>query len=232
MFSLAAKSTTMAGTGALANQHTFPHASAAFPRMRWAAAAWLAVWLPAYWAVWGSRNFLHLCDITVVLTCAGLWLGNSLLLSSQAVASIVVDLLWTLDAASRLLAGRNLIGGTEYMWDARFPLWVRLLSLFHVFWPVLVVWAVRRVGYDRRGWILQSAIAAALLVAARLLAPAQNINYAFRDPIFGRAWGPAAAHLAVIWLSLVAAIYWPTHRVLAHLLAPSPCRCGGCTVSF
>jgi len=29
-------------------------------------------------------------------------------------------------------------------------------------------------------------------------------------------------HLAVIWFGLAAAIYWPTHRVLARLLAPSP----------
>ncbi len=41
---------------------------------------WLAVWLPAYWRVWGWANFLHLCDVTVILTCVGLWFGNSLLL--------------------------------------------------------------------------------------------------------------------------------------------------------
>ncbi len=208
----------MAGTRALPKARTLSGASPAFPVMRWAAAAWLAVWFPAYAAVWGGKNFLHLCDVTVILTCAGLWFGNALLLSSQAVASIVVDLMWTADVAWRLVLGRHLVGGTEYMWDARFPLWVRLLSCFHVFWPVLVVWAVRRVSYDPRGWLLQSGLAAVLLVAARLFAPALNINYAYRDPIFARAWGPAAAHLAVIWLGLVAVIYWPTHRALARLL--------------
>jgi hypothetical protein len=198
---------------------TFALHSPAFPRLRWAALVWLAVWLPAYAKVWGWANFLHLCDVTVILTCVGLWRGSSLLLSSQAVASIVVDLAWTLDVAWCLVSGKHLIGGTEYMWDARFPLWVRLLSVFHALWPVLLVWALRRVGYDRRGWLLQSAIAAVLLALSRLAQPALNINFAYRDPLFGRAWGPAPVHLAVILTGLILVIYWPTHLILARFLA-------------
>ena len=56
----------------------------AFRRLRWAAAAWLAVWVPAYASFWGPRNFLLLCDVAVILTCAGLWLGSPLLLSSRS----------------------------------------------------------------------------------------------------------------------------------------------------
>src|SRR6266571_852416 len=133
--------------------------------MRWAAAAWLAVWLPAYASVWGPLNFLHLCDVAVILTCAGLWLGSPLLLSSQAVSSIVADVLWSVDAGSRLFFGRHVFGGTEYMWDASFPLAVRLLSLFHVAWPALLLWALRRVGYDRRGFALHIAATLAFIVA-------------------------------------------------------------------
>jgi hypothetical protein len=29
--------------------------------------------------VWGFSNFLHLCDVAVILTCAGLWSGSALL---------------------------------------------------------------------------------------------------------------------------------------------------------
>ena len=189
-----------------------------FPQwVRWASLIWLAVWIPAYWYYWGAQNFVHLCDVAVILTCAGLWWSNSLLLSSQAVSSIVVDLLWDLDAAWRFFLGHNLIGGTEYMWDAHYPLWVRLLSLFHIVWPILLLWSLARVGYDRRGCLLQAAIAADAIVVARSTAPVLNINYAFRDPIFHRAWGPAAAHLALIWIVLVIVIYLPTHFILAKL---------------
>src|SRR5207237_288632 len=62
-----------------------------FPRLRWAALLWLSLWVPAYASVWGLSNFLHLCDVAVILTCAGLWSGSALLLSSQAVSSILID---------------------------------------------------------------------------------------------------------------------------------------------
>jgi hypothetical protein len=193
------------------------------PWIRWAAVLWLLVWVPTYGIYWGWANFLHFCDVAVLLACFGFLRGNALLLSSQAVSSLVPDLLWCLDAGWRLLTGRNLVGGTEYLWDARVPLWVRLLSLFHVVLPLLLVLALRRTGYDRRGWALQSSIAAALLVVSRFVAPALNLNFAFADPIFHRALGPAPVHLAIILFTTVGIIYWPTHRLLARLF-PAPPR--------
>ena len=189
-----------------------------FPRMRWAALVWLAVWGWVYASTWGAWNFLLLCDIAVILTCVGLWRGSALLLSSQAVSSLVVDLLWTADVAAWLVFGRHLIGGTEYMWDAQYSLWVRLLSVFHVFWPVLLVWSLRHVGYDRRGFLLQSALAAVVMLASRLGDPAKNLNFVFRDPIFGRTWGPAPAHVALMLGVLVLVLYWPTHQILLRTL--------------
>jgi hypothetical protein len=187
----------------------------AFPRMRWVALAWLAVWIPAYFWVWGPRNFLHLCDVAVLLTCAGLWLGNPLLLSSQAVSSILTDVVWAVDAGSRLLLGKHVFGGTEYLWDANFPLPVRLLSLFHLAWPALLLWSLRRVGYDRRGFGLQIAIAAALLVVSRFAGPAENLNFSFRDPIWGLSLEPAPLHLAATLGFLVAVFYLPVHLALS-----------------
>ena len=112
------------------------------------------------------------------------------------------------------------MGGTEYMWDTRFPLWVRLLSLFHVVLPMLLLAALSRTGYDHRALRLQCGIAAALLVASRLLGPSRNINYTFADPIFHRAFGPAPVHLALIFAALTGVIYWPTHLLLARAFHP------------
>lgn len=191
---------------------------------RWSGLIWLAIWTPAYWRVWGAVNFLHVCDIAVILTCIGLFFGNSVLLSSQAVASILTDLLWDVDAGWRLFTGHALTGGTDYMWDAHYPLWVRLLSLFHIVWPIILICALMRVGYDRRGLPLQSAIAALALIAARFANPATNINYAFRDPLWHRAWGPPPIHVALIWACFVLVIYLPTHLILARLLPAHPLR--------
>lgn len=189
----------------------------ALPILRWVALVCVAVWLPAYVRVWGWANQLLLCDTVVILTCAGLWMRSRLLLSSQAVGALAPGLLWGMDVAWRLFAGRHLFGGTEYMWDARFPLWVRLLSLFHLVLPVFLLWTLRRLGYDRRGLAVQSVLAGVLLAVSRFFPEQLNLNYAFRDPLLHRAWGPAPAHLALIFSGLFAALYVPAHVLFCRI---------------
>jgi len=188
--------------------------------IRWGGVVWLVIWAPSYWRTWGPVNFLHLCDIAVFLTCIGLWRSDSLLLSSQAVGSILADAMWCLDAGGRLFFGRHLFGGTEYLWDAHYSLFSRMLSLFHVFLPFLLLWLVWQAGYDRRGWKLQAGITAALLIVSRFINPALNLNYAFSDPLFHRAWGPAPVHLLAILLGIVVLFYLPTHLLLAKFMPP------------
>ncbi|MGH9963044.1 MAG: hypothetical protein ACREBC_39005, partial [Pyrinomonadaceae bacterium] len=156
-----------------------------FPRARWLAMMWLLVWGVCYWRVWGLANFLHLCNLAVILTCVGIWWGSSLLISSQAVSFLIAPLFWDLDVLWRLFLGKHLIGGTEYMWDSQFPLVIRLLSLYHVVWPVLLLWALRRVRYDPRALPVQTTIAIVLLLVSRYVQPALNLNFAHRDPFFG-----------------------------------------------
>ncbi|NUN49689.1 MAG: hypothetical protein HUU15_12755 [Candidatus Brocadiae bacterium] len=194
----------------------------AFPVARWIALGWLLVWAPPYAMWWGWRNFFQLCDVAVILTAAGLWFGSARLLSAQAVGVIVVDILWFLDVAARLTIDRHPIGGTEYMFDSRFPLWVRLISLFHVAWPLLLLWALRRTGYDSRGWRLQSGIAGLMFGISWLIAGGRNVNFVLEAPIVGKALGPAPVHLAVSWAVLTLAVYWPTHAVLVRTLPAIP----------
>jgi hypothetical protein len=189
----------------------------AFPHLRWAALAFLAVYLPAYALAYGVANFLFLCNLSVILGGIGIWTANRLLLSSQAVAVLLVGATWTLDVASRVVLGRHLIGGTEYMWDAQWPLFTRLLSLYHVALPVALVHALRRVGYDSRGYWLQSGIAIVMVGVGRLLGSHANINNAFVDPILKRSWGGALAHVAVVAGFLVLLAYPLSHLLLVRL---------------
>jgi hypothetical protein len=198
----------------------------AFPRLRWLALAWMLVWLPSYLFGYGPAVLLNLCDVAVILSCVGLWTGSALLVSSQAVSSLLVDVAWDLDLLVRAATGTHIVGGTEYMWDPAYPLALRLLSLFHVWLPPVLLHALRRLGYDRRAFKLQAAIAVAVLVASRLLTrAADNQNFAWRDPFLDRPLGPAPVHLAVIALTLIGLLYWPTHRLLARVFGtvqPSP----------
>src|SRR5687768_13171701 len=112
----------------------------AFPALRWAGVAWIAVWAPLYFWRYGPNVFLNLCDVALFLTALGLWRGSPLLLSSQALSSLVVDAAWMIDLAWRAVIGRHLMGGTEYMWDPQYPVWLRALSLFHLLLPVVLVY--------------------------------------------------------------------------------------------
>jgi hypothetical protein len=189
--------------------------------LRWAALIWLLIWFPAYWRTWGAANFLQLCDLAVILTSIGLWGNSALLISSQAVSSLLIDFVWALDAGWRLFVGRHLMGGTEYLFDRHYPVWVRLLSLFHVLMPMVLLWALVRIGYDRRAIRLQCAIAFFALLASRFTSPQKNMNFAFRDPFLHRPWGPPPIHLAISILVLAIGVYLPTHLFLQRLFTPA-----------
>jgi hypothetical protein len=181
----------------------------------------MIAWIPIYFRVWGPANFLHLCDVSVMLICIGLWRGNSLLLSMSALSAIIGNLAWCVDAGWRLAFGHHLVGGTEYMWDSTFPLLARLLSLFHAALPLLVIYCVSRTGYDPRALAVQSGLTVVLLAAARLTEPSLNINFAFYDPVFHRAWGPWPVHLMVIFAMLFLFCYVPIHLLFRRLFLRS-----------
>ena len=100
---------------------------------------WLIVWAPIYWRQYGAQNFLYFCDIGNVLVGIGLWMESPLIFSWAACGLLLFQSLYTIDLAGALLTGRHFIGGTEYMFDPHLPLFIRLLSLFHVVTPPLVL---------------------------------------------------------------------------------------------
>ncbi|MDE3169372.1 MAG: hypothetical protein KGL75_04440 [Acidobacteriota bacterium] len=211
-----------ATTSATKGQTGVPQRQASFPAWaRWGSLVWLAFWIPVYWRAWGAANFVHLCDTAVTLTCIGLWTNNALLISSQAVSALVVDMMWALDAIWAAAFGKHIFGGTEYLFDPSHPLWIRMVSLYHVAIVVVLLWALYRAGYDRRGWALQSWIVAAAFVISRFTPPAQNINFAFRLPAVDRPLGPPPLHVAASVLCMIFVVYWPTHWALRKLF-PAP----------
>lgn len=139
---------------------------------------WMLVWVPVYWRANGASNFLWICDFANFATLWALWRESALVASSQLVGVLFIQVIWALDFFGRLLLGEHPIGGTEYMFDAATPLWVRAFSLFHLWSVPLLVWLVRRIGYDGRGWRLQSAIALVLFPLGQWVGTKeQNLNW-------------------------------------------------------
>ena len=175
--------------------------------------AWLLVWTPVYWKQYGAPNFLYFCDLGNFLIAAGLWAESRLIVSWQAVGLLVFQTLYAVDLIGAFVFRKHAVGGTEYMFDPAIPLLVRLLGLYHLVVPPLLLWAVRRLGYDQSAWKLQTLTTCILVPINYFWRPEYNVNWA-------RGIGHQQ-HVMPGWLYLLGylvvapvVVYWPTHRVL------------------
>ena len=186
--------------------------------LKLAYAAWMVVWIPVYWVHNGPANFLWFCDLANFILGLGLWFESSLLVSSQAVGVLVVQILWICDVLGRLLLGRHLIGGTEYMFDPAEPFGVRLLSLFHVVMPGLLLWGIARLGFDRRGLRLQTAINWVVLpICFFFTDPVRNLNWLHEPFGLEQTLMPPLVFLFVSMVAGPLVLYVPSHFGLLAL---------------
>ena len=181
---------------------------------------WMLAWVPLYWIENGWTNFLWICDFANFVILVALWRESALLASSQLAGVLFIQILWAVDYFGRLLAGVHPIGGTEYMFDPALPLWLRALSLFHLWSVPLLIWMVRRLGHDRRGWILETGIAAVIFPAGLLLGSReQNLNWMWAPFGVEQSWLPplvfALASIPVVALVL----FLPADLVVRRFLA-------------
>lgn len=178
---------------------------------------WLILWVPLYWWQYGPQNFLYFCDIANVLIGIGLWLESPLIFSWAACGVLLFQTLYTVDLAGAVLSGHHLIGGTEYMFDPHLSLAIRLLSLFHVVTPPLLLWAIWRLGYDRRGWKLQMLMTWIVVPINYFWRPEQDVNWA-RGPFFREQHlVPGTVYLIGYLIVISLFVYFPTHLFLARL---------------
>ena len=175
------------------------------------------VWAPIYWREYGSQNFLFFCDLGNLFIAAGLWLESPLILSWQACSLLLFQSLFSVDLAAALVSGHHPIGGTEFMFDPQVALWIRLLSLFHVVTPPLLLWAIWRLGYDGRGWKYQTLTAWIVVPINYFWRPQYDVNWA-RGPFFREQHAvPGLVYLLGYLIIVPAVVYFPTHRFLVWM---------------
>jgi len=203
-----------------------------------AGTVFLGMLVPIYLHTYGPTNFLWFCDAALLLTVAGMWLESPLLISMCAVGILLPQGLWLADFGSRLL-GFHLLGLTGYMFDPRLPLFTRGLSLFHGWLPVLLVWLLFRLGYDKRALAAWTGLAAGLGFVCYFLTPAAgahpanpnlpiNINYLYgfndQQP---QTWINQNLYV-VLWLGVLWLVaFLPTHLALRRLFIAAPRRPAG-----
>jgi hypothetical protein len=181
---------------------------------------WVAVWIPLYWKQWGPSTFLWFCDLANLLILAALWTESALIFSWQAISVLLFQIVFTIDVLGRAVLGRHLIGGTEWVFDdQKIPLYIKLLSLgMHLAAPPLLIWAVRKLGYDRRALPLQIATICVLLPLCWLgWDETLNLNWVYKP--FNRpqtAMAPGL-YLLVCIVAYSVLVFLPTHLLLARL---------------
>lgn len=183
--------------------------------LKLAYSVWMAAWVPLYWIHNDPANFLWLCDAANIVLLAALWLESALLFSSQAAGVLLIQLLWAVDFLGALVTGSHPIGGTEYMFDATSPAWLRAMSLFHLALPPLLLWGVWRLGYDRRGWRLETLLIWALLPPSFFLAdPARNLNWVWRPFERPQTLVSPEIYFAFLFAAYPLLVFLPSHAAL------------------
>lgn len=190
--------------------------------------AFVAVLVPHYWEAYGPTNFLYFCDIALLLTCLALWRESALLASACAVGIVLPQMLWIVDFMATWL-GVPVTGMTAYMFQPAIPLFARFLSFFHFWLPLVLLWLVFRLGYDRRGLWLWWGVAWAAMAVSYLYLPMPpappdqpglpvNVNYVFGlNDQAPQTWMPQPVFFVVMLLALPMLIWWPTHWLMARV---------------
>jgi hypothetical protein len=189
--------------------------------------AFILVMVPYYWHAYGPQNFLYFCDVALLITLVGIWRESSLLISMEAVGILLPQMLWLLDIGAHL-CGLHLMGMTDYMFDPKYSLFVRALYLFHGWLPILLLWLVFRLGYDRRAIWFQTVLGVSLLLVCYFcfVPPgtesswrmAVNINYVFgTSETAAQTKMPPLVWLAILVFGIPVLMYLPTHFVLSKI---------------
>ena len=190
--------------------------------------AFMAVLVPVYLHEYGPTNFLYFCDVALLMTLVALWKEDPLWASMPAVGILLPQAFWILDFLAGLV-GTSRLGMTDYMFDNTITVFARALSFFHFWLPLLLLWLVWRLGYDRRALPAWTAIAWGLLITCYLFTPIPpapesnpkipvNINYAYGiSDAKPQEFLSQNLFFLLLMCGLPVFVYAPTHLLLARL---------------
>jgi hypothetical protein len=152
-----------------------------------------------------------------------------MLASMAAVGICAVQVLWQVDFLAEL-SGLKMTGLTSYMFDEQIPLFARFLSFFHFWLPILIIYLIWKLGYDRRGLAGWTIIAWLAMAVSYLFLPGPgdslaftnqpcNVNYVYGLGTEAQTMMPEITWLGTIMLGLPTIIYVPSHFIFRKMFA-------------
>lgn len=180
--------------------------------------AFVLALIPIYWKEWGPANFLWFSDVALFVCMLALWLESKLLASMMAVGVLLPELYWSFELLFRLLTGRKLAGLTSYIFNNKYPLPLRLLSLFHLVLPAVIILMLCKFGYKSAALYYQTPFAWLILfLCYKLTPPSANINWVFGLGKTPQHRIPSRFFLVFIMLAYPILLFLPTHFLLKML---------------
>jgi hypothetical protein len=177
----------------------------------------VALLVPVYAVQHGPENFLWFSDVALLGMTVALWRESRLLTSMMSVGFLLPELLWLLDFTLTALLGRPVLQVADYMFGGEMELYLRVLSGFHLFLPLVMLFALHRLGYEPRALRLQIPLTMGIILATWLLTgPERNINWVF-GPGEAQALIPPVAYLALMMLAFPVVTHLPAHFLLRKL---------------
>lgn len=204
---------------------------------------WFLVWCASYLWWFGLQSMLWMCCVANVALLVGLWSNKPAWISFAGLAVLLAQILYTADLASALLFGVHLSGATRYLFDSNKPLYIRVLSLFHVWSPLLLLALLRRTGYDHRALILVVVCVLVLFpICFASFDPTRDTNDAVMPTVDGRPFdrdfninwvhgfydspsrNPGPGDLLRALVGYLFGLVLPTHLALRRIFRPPDLR--------
>ena len=182
---------------------------------------YVAILVPVYWKNYGPQNFLWLSDIGLFLTLLALWFKSPLLISMASIGIFPVEIIWIIDFFVRLSIKRRLLGITDYMFESDKKPFLKSLSLFHVFVPVLMIGLLYKWGYDSDAFFCQVVLTWIVFILTYFLTdPKDNINWIYLPNV--QHWKNITSLIWLVFLLFGFPIFiiCPFHELFRYLFQP------------
>ncbi|WP_439880542.1 membrane-associated protein [Pontibacter sp. MBLB2868] len=178
----------------------------------------VVVLVPVYWVKYKPANFLWFSDIALFAIGISLWTESRMLVSMIAVGVLGLEIIWNIDYFGRLIRQKPLLGLSDYMFDSSKSLFLRGLSLFHVFLPALVIWLLLEWGYNPKAIYWQTLLTWVVLPIVYLFTdPKENINWVFGPGNNPQTRIPESLYFWIVMLFFPLFVFLPSHLLLTWL---------------
>lgn len=158
---------------------------------------------------YGWENILWFSHMALILLFIGIVFDKHVFISMAGISVFVFHSLWTLMFLTQLLTGAR-IGAVAYMFDGATPLFLRSVSLFHVVTPPLILYLLKKIGYDERAYGLQKLWGGFVIILTAIIDPGKNINWVY-GPGSPQNILPEFIYIPLLIFALIHIVYLPTH---------------------